>query len=502
MTVNPGDDPSLKRADVVNMQTRAHVCNALSGGTLGMRAEGKRYLPQEPAETPKAYSIRLAKTVLFPAFKKAISTMVGKPFGKPLSLGNDVPAPIKGYCQNIDLAARDLDTFARDVFQQTMTDGIGWILIDYQNTRKIAEERGKDKLSLEEERALGVRPYWIHIPLEKVLGWRSDIVDGRHQLTQFRFEETVEEPFGDFGFSTVRRIRVWEIGNVRVYLWDAKNKAWNLDTANSGPVTLQEIPIVTCYTGRTGYLAAEPPLEDLAWLNVEHWQSRSDQRHILHFARVPILFGKDLTTDPNTGKVVLGGDRLMTGGPNSDLKVVEHTGAAIEAGRMDLQDIEAAMQRVAGELLKSEVQKTATESDREAGEGESQLRKWLKTFQQNLMEALRITGLWIGEASGGSLTLAMDWDEAEISADLMVALTNAVNAGVMSRDTAIWNFKRKGMLPPDRTVQNELAKIEHEAAPPGGGLGNGVGLSAMDRLKGRSAALAQANGKDPAEGAA
>jgi len=35
-------------------------------------------------------------------------------------------------------------------------------------------------------------------------------------------------------------------------------------------------------------MQAKPPLLDLAWLNVEHWQSASDQSNILHVARVPI----------------------------------------------------------------------------------------------------------------------------------------------------------------------------------------------------------------------
>ena len=34
---------------------------------------------------------------------------------------------------------------------------------------------------------------------------------------------------------------------------------------------------------------------DLAWLNLAHWQSASDQRHILHVARVPFLFGRGLS---------------------------------------------------------------------------------------------------------------------------------------------------------------------------------------------------------------
>ena len=60
-----------------------------------------------------------------------------------------------------------------------------------------------------------------------------------------------------------------------------------------------------------GFMTAHPPLMDLAWLNLAHWQSASDQRHILHVARVPILFGRNLTL-PEDG-LALGPNRLATG---------------------------------------------------------------------------------------------------------------------------------------------------------------------------------------------
>jgi hypothetical protein len=40
---------------------------------------------------------------------------------------------------------------------------------------------------------------------------------------------------------------------------------------------------------RCAFGDGEPPLLDLAYLNVKHWQSQSDQDNILHIARVPIL---------------------------------------------------------------------------------------------------------------------------------------------------------------------------------------------------------------------
>jgi hypothetical protein len=50
------------------------------------------------------------------------------------------------------------------------------------------------------------------------------------------------------------------------------------------------------------------PLRDLAYLNVKHWQSQSDQDTILHVARVPILAISAGTTTRDHRRRRLGGE--------------------------------------------------------------------------------------------------------------------------------------------------------------------------------------------------
>ena len=89
-------------------------------------------------------------------------------------------------------------------------------------------------------------------------------------------------------------------------------------------------------------MTGRPPLMDLALLNLAHWQSSSDQRHILHVARVPLLFARNLR--PGENGLDIGPNRLIVGDSDgADLKFVEHSGSAIEAGRQDLVDLEDRM---------------------------------------------------------------------------------------------------------------------------------------------------------------
>ena len=85
-----------------------HLIDALMGGTAAMRKEGNKYLPQWPAEDPDAYKSRLATATLFPAYARTVSVMTGKPFSKPITVGNDVPARIKEFLQDVDLQNRNI----------------------------------------------------------------------------------------------------------------------------------------------------------------------------------------------------------------------------------------------------------------------------------------------------------------------------------------------------------------------------------------------------------
>src|ERR1044071_33214 len=103
---------------------------ALMGGTDAMRKAGKTYLPQEAAESESAYKDRLSRTFLFNGYRKTVKDMAGKVFTKPVQMGDDVPAKLKTYAENIDLTGQGLNNFAYAVFEAGMVDGISYILVE------------------------------------------------------------------------------------------------------------------------------------------------------------------------------------------------------------------------------------------------------------------------------------------------------------------------------------------------------------------------------------
>jgi Domain of unknown function (DUF4055) len=448
---------------VAAMQADWDLARALLGGTSAMREAKTKFLPKWPSEEQAAYDNRLATAVLFPAYQRTVTTLTGKPFSKPVTVGEDVPPKIKEWLQDIDLQGRNIDAFASDLMQVGMGYGIGGILVDYPKAMGVR--------TAADERAAGLRPYMVEIKPWQVLGWVESRRNGAWVIEQLRLMECVAEPDGPWGTKKVDQVRVLEPGKWATYRQNEK-KEWVLH--EEGITTLDFIPFVPVYGERTGFMTGKPPLIEVAHLNVAHWQSASDQQTILHVARVPILtvIGAEDTVDA-AGKVVpwkltVGASaavRLPAGG---DMKFVEHTGKAIEAGQKDLDALEERMRQAGAELLVLSPGKvTATQVATENAVGMCALQRIVQGLEDALDTALGYMAKWVKLETGGHVTLFNDFGAAslaEASADLLL---KANQAGKVSDETFHGELQRRGILSPDVDWVEEKERIELQGPPLG-----------------------------------
>lgn len=452
-------DVSTPSKDHEHMVELSALPRTLMGGTRAMRKAGESYLPKEPAETPEAYQIRLKRSTLFNAFAKTVSDMTGKVFDKPVLLRDNVPAEIQTYAEDIDLTGRHLNVFARDVFYDTLQTGVGYIFVDMPTAVK--REDGAPATVADEAK---LRPYLVYIPMERLVGWLSSTINGAETLTQIRISECVSVPDGEFAEKEVEQIRVIEIGKWRTF---RKSETAVGDTVKvgewvmykEGTNTLDVIPLVPVYTNRTGFMVGEPPLEKLADLNVAHWQSQSDQKNILHVARVPILFWAGKTDDE---KVVVGAQSLMfSQNPDAKLTYVEHTGKAIEAGDKDLENLENQMQAMGLQLLVSTPGQSATGEVRDDAKETAPLAMMARSLGDAIEHAFGLIAKWrgLGADKGGEVEVNTDFGvQAGAGADVQF-LTQAVIAGKLDGQTYIEELKRRKVLSDSVDPETVLSRI-------------------------------------------
>jgi hypothetical protein len=430
------------------MAARWHLPLTLWGGTQDMRRAGEQYLPKQLKESNTAYERRVNRSFLFNAFKKTVQSLTGKVFSKEISLQDDVPPQIVDWTENVDLTGRSLNLFARDVFEGGAKTGLGHILVDMQ--------RNQPGASLADERAANLRPYMKFIAAESLIGWRSKIINGQPALTQIRIKDDQEEEDGEFGEVLKQRIRVIEPSQFRVF--ELQDDEWAL--VDAGPMTLGKIPLATFYGQREGFLLAEPPLEELAWMNAAHWQSNSDQRQILHIARVPILFGAGLD---GKKEYTIGSDYMIDAPLGSELKYVEHSGAAIASGRQDLVDIEERMRIMGVEpLMPKTGNVTATAKAIDSAAAHSQLQAMTIGLGDAIEQAFDFMADWANLGEGGSVKVNDDFGLAFQDQVDLDTLIKARQAGDISRETLWAEMKRRNVLMDDFSPEEETERLEDE----------------------------------------
>ena len=444
-----------RTAAVDKMVTDAKRCRALMGGTQVMRTAGEQYLPKFEAETDASYKERLALSWLFNGYRKTVKDMTGRVFGKSVELGEDTPDKLNEWVKNIDLAGRDLSTFAKEVFEDGTDAGISYIMVD-------APAR-EGEVTRDQAVTEGLRPFLVHLSVESILGWRSEVINNVTVLSQLRIAETVSEPdpndeFMDLEIEQVRVLDRDSAGVVtRIYRKVENSEEWVLHDQSVSD--MQEITVIPFYANRTGFFCGEPPLSDLADVNIAHWQSQSDQRNVLHFARVPILFASGRADDE---PVTISASSMTTASdPQAKMQWVEHSGKAIEAGRQDLKDMEFQMEAHGLQLL---VARPGSESATGAALNAEKETSQLSMMADALGDALEQAMIWMLEYGGiadqtPTVNVNKEFSVGMMTAQEMSVLLNTVQSGNLSRQTFLHELARRGMVSPDLNPEDEEDRI-------------------------------------------
>lgn len=441
---------------VEKMAVNYPLITALLGGTTAMRDAGSTYLPQWPNEDDDAYANRVKTATLFPAFGRTCEVLTGKPFSKPITFDDDVPARIVEWSENIDLQGHNLHAFAAATCFHAISHGLCGILADFPTTDGLRTKA--------DEVAAGVRPYLVHIHAPSILGWRAERINGVQTLTQLRFLEVVSVPDGEFGETEIEQVRVLYPGSWQVWRESEKadasgKKDWTLHS--EGSTTLKKIPFVPVYGRRIGFMQGVPPLVELAHMNVEHWQSKSDQQTILHVARVPILFAKMLGDNPITvgaASAVKADDR------DAELMYVEHTGQAIKAGADELLALEDRMRQVGAELLVIKPgNRTVAEtvSDNEAGM--CALQRIVQDMEDAIDQSLTLMSEWVGEPENGHIQIFNDFGVASLAEASLDLLRDMNVDGTFSDESLFAEAQRRGVISPERKWEDEKLRIKQSS---------------------------------------
>lgn len=476
------DTPQYRVPLYHEMSSRWQICRDVFAGTEAIRANssmqgvGARvYLPQHPAEDDDEYQARVARAECFPGFQHSVKGLTSIVFRDDPEIQDDVPNEIKNQLENINGQGDHFAIFVRNAFEEAMTIGHSLILVDMPTAPNLGRP-----LTMADERAMGLRPFWSMISPEQVYSWRTEVLNGVVTLTQIVIHEQINFAAGVFAVGVMSRYRVFRFDpqteQVSYEIWEQDVSAMPY-MAEEGVINgVNRIPIVVIYAGRRiGPLHSMPPLLDLAYANIAHTQVLCDHRYALYLASVPLLVFKgrpaaQLVNDDGT-------PRKTTVGPNvaidvtetGDVKYVEHSGNALGQTRTELKDLETRMAALGLAMLQHETRAAETAEAKRIDKSEKDAT--IATAARSMLDAIEVAldfhAQFLGypPGSGGSVYLDLDFNIETMDAPTMTAIISMVNSGQLSLQTMWELFMNRGVLPEDLDTEVELQRIQESGTP-------------------------------------
>jgi hypothetical protein len=436
------DSPFTRTRAVLDMMRGWEIMKAVSLGTEYLRENSETFLPLEPREDYTAYLARVNRAVFSPFTQRLVRAAAGLILRKPIVLEGD-PYWSEIFAKDVDGCGSDLDEYARRLLICALTYGHCHTLVDFPAPTGAR--------SLAEERALNRRPYWIEIDPQNVYGWRLDREVNYGKLIQVRIAEKAVVPDGRFGEKVYDQIRVIEPGRYEIYRQLESRKDMygqmpypnSFDTTGSaggayeiiesGAYSLGDIPLVTLYSNKVDTLVSKPPLLDIAYLNLAHFQRQADLIHSLHVASQPMLVLEGW--DDQTKDLAISVNYALAMQPGNKAYYVEPASSAFEAQSAEIKELQMQMATLGISTLSQQkfVAESADARRLDRVDTNSMLSMVSLDLQQTLQGAFNLAANYL-QLEPPKVYVSRDFDIDRLIGQDITALTTLFAQQVIDRE--------------------------------------------------------------------
>jgi len=456
----------------------------LLGGTKAVRAKTTLYLPKEEGETTSSYNNRLSRTYLNNFFKHTVNKLSSEVFQKEIAFeeskndqGKLAIQNIKEFSEDINFEGDDITTFGKENFESGISLGSSLIHVNYPQVPGLeivggshyykASDGNIKPVTNDERKKNGWRPYFVHYPITSVIRSSERRINGINTLDGLVLRDKVYYESAIYD-NMVERLQYFylEDGQFKYKVWFQKIDEVEWEEVGGGSTGLPIIPICTFSPGKKiNMILAELPLQTLAELNIVHYQSDSDQRNILHYARLITFFGRGIDSALNENKIIVGANRVVhSDAEYGDFKVVEPSGKAIESGRKDLENLETKMGMFGLSLLLPKSDRaTATEKLIDTSESDSILKSWALMYQSTLRRAYSMIAMYYPESMRKDYLAVpiVNTDLKSIfSAESLNYIVQGVQNDFISPYVAAKEYKRRSIIAKDTDIDEMIEIIE------------------------------------------
>ena len=442
-------------------------------GSDAVKAAREEYLPKAPGkskiESERRYASFLKRAVYVNFTGQALDIMHGMIFRRSPAIQAPDNFIDSGALGNIDNRGDNLYQFLSDCVRDVMATGFGGILLDMP--------AAPEGLTVEEAEKMGIRPHLKYYKAEDIDFWRFDNFNGVERLSLVKLRERVDRG-SMFVHSYETRYRVLAINEKGEYyqtvydpVKDANGKVVEYTetvipiTVNGNPI--EYIPFVMLPFGEP----EQPPLYNLAVLNIAHYQSTADFKNGVHISTLGTgwITGHEAKEDEEhkeqNESITLGDDVfLMIPEPEAKVGKIEFAGEGLVHSEKDIDKIESQM---AGLFLKDIAPDKKTSETAEsayvhrAGEN-ARLATLARNISVKVTQILQWFMEWKGYEGNISLQLNYDYETMSLDPNIINSIANISGQGKFPLYSVFWILQQQELVEPDMTYDDFIYLIDME----------------------------------------
>lgn len=428
------------------------------GGTMALRANAPRIIPQEPKEDDASYQRRIFHATMPPFLARLASQAAGIILRKGIDIEGD---PYwDSWIKDVTGDGTTLNEYARNQLITALLYGHASSIVDYGNTTT--------PLSLAEERRLGYKPYLVPIAPPQILGWRTATTNATGELSQVRIRERITVPSGPYGEELVDQIRVLTPGAYELWRTPPSESgttpppSWQLTA--TGTTSLSRIPLVTVYSNRLGNLLSRPPLLEVAHLCIAYAQRFCDYHHSIHVGANPILTLRGYDDDTETPLGISVNTALLLP-PDGGAEWVQPTAEAFDSQLKCLKELEDQIGRLGiNTLTQANLTNAAAEARRiDRIDSDSIMAVISGDLERGITQLFEIASEYVG-IEPPTVTISRDYDNRVLDGNTITAYLQLFMQNAISQETLLRILQDGEVLPPNMDLSAEISLTQEHLA--------------------------------------
>lgn len=289
------------RPEVSQMAEKWTMLEDCLAGQQAVKSKRTAYLPMprvgNDKEQADRYAIYIERAVFYNATRRTLDGLMGEVFSRDPVV--KLPEPLMPILQNLDGAGSSAKQIAKKGLSYLMSFGRAGLLADYPRT--------EGPVTVAQKQSGDIRPIVTLYPPQSIINWRTEMRGARRIPTMITIAENYVASDDGFEVAYQEQYIVLRIQDgIYVKQWWRKEyddagqllgyiKYDEVRPTDGNGAFFTEIPF--CFAGciDNNEFPDQPPLADLAVLNIGHYRNSADYEEACFIAGQPTAYFSGLT---------------------------------------------------------------------------------------------------------------------------------------------------------------------------------------------------------------